>query len=247
MITAKQIKDELLSLSNPDKKEFLPRFFKTGKGQYGEGDLFIGVTIPQQRAIVKKYKNLTFDELKTLLNDDYHECRMMALLFLVNMYQKTKDNNQKKAIYEFYLDSLDRVNNWDLVDLSAPQIVGDYLFDKDKSILYDFAEDKNLWIQRIAILSTFAFIKKGEFGDTLAISQILLRHPHDLLHKAVGWMLREVGNRNLNAELSFLDSEDEHSSHPVYSIMPRTMLRYAIEKFPEDLRQQYLKGEKNVK
>ena len=247
MSTANQIKDELFSLSDSQKKEFLPRFFKTGKGQYGEGDLFIGVTVPLQRTLVKKYKSLEFAELKKLFKDDYHECRLTALLFVVNMYQKSKDQDRKKQIYEFYMSSLERINNWDLVDLSAPQIVGDYLFDKDRAVLYNLVVDENLWIQRIAILSTFAFIKKSDFSDTLAISKILLHHSHDLIHKAVGWMLREVGNRNLSTELSFLDSLDDDSQHPLYSIMPRTMLRYAIEKFPEDLRLQYLNGEKNIK
>ena len=244
MITAKEIKEELFLLSDPQKRDFLPYFFKTGKGQYGEGDLFIGVVMPKQREIVKKYGGMEFEELSILLNDEYHECRMVALQFLVNMFQKSKDNSLKEAVFNFYINSLSGINNWDLVDLSAPQIVGGFLMDKDKSLLYDFAVNENLWIQRIAVLSTFAFIKKNIFADTLAISRILLHHRHDLIHKAVGWMLREVGKRDLEVELAFLDSLDESTQKPVYSVMPRTMLRYAIEKFPEELRLQYLKGEK---
>ncbi|MDR1545024.1 MAG: DNA alkylation repair protein [Prevotellaceae bacterium] len=240
-MTAQQIKQELFALSEVQKREFLPCFFKTGEGQYGYGDKFIGVVVPKIREAVRKsdsdnYRN-SLPEIEKLLNDEYHECRMAALFFLVKNFKKAKNNpTQQKEIYDFYIANYQRINNWDLVDLSAPSIVGEYLLDKNADILHQYAKSESLWLQRISIMATFSFIKKNRFEPTFEIAKILLIHPHDLIHKAVGWMLREVGKRNYDAELRFLLENDR------YKTMPRTMLRYAIEKFDESIRQDFLKG-----
>src|SRR3990167_3121226 len=206
-------------------------FFKTGKGQYGEGDKFIGLTVPQQRAIAKKYSTLSLTSVKKLLQSKIHEYRLTALLILVDQYQKSDDSGQK-IICDYYLKHARYVNNWDLVDSSADKILGDYLNRKNKSILYKHAKSKNLWERRIAIVATFNFIKNNQFKEALKISEILLSDKHDLIHKAVGWMLREVGKRNQKVLESFLQ---EH-----YKSMPRTMLRYVIERFDEKKRKFYL-------
>lgn len=237
MMTAQQIKQEFLLQADPQKALGMQRFFKTGKGEYGEGDLFIGLTSQQIRDLVKKHKTLEISEIEKLLNDEYHECRSVALAFLVNMFQKTKSETERKMMYQFYMSQTDRINNWDLVDISCAEIVGRYLFDKPKDDLYVFAKSGHLWRERIAIISTMYFIRNQQFDDTLAIAEILLHHPHDLIHKAVGWMLREVGKRNLQVERNFLLKH--------YKTMPRTMLRYAIEKFEESDRRGFLKGEIN--
>jgi len=232
----KNIQKELRSFSSEEKAIFLPKFFKTGLGEYGEGDKFIGVTVPDQRIVAKKYySEISLDEVEELLHHSVHEYRLTALIMLVYKYEKTKSESEQKVIFDYYAKNTDYINNWDLVDLTAPKIVGAYLFDKDKTILYDFAKSDHLWKQRIAIVSTYYFIKKNLFEDTFRISEMLLFHKHDLIHKAVGWMLREVGKMNLSAELEFLNKH--------YKKMPRMMLRYAIEKFDEGLRQKYLKGE----
>ena len=224
------IKKDLQKLANPKQAEILQRFFKTGKGEYGEGDIFLGIKVPEQREVAKKY-DLTLEEIQDLLSDKVHEYRLTALFILVNKYKKS-DKKNKKEIFDFYLKNTKSINNWDLVDLSAPNIVGDYLLDKDKSILYKLAKSDNLWEKRIAVLATFAFIKDNQFEDAFKISEILLKDNHDLIHKAVGWMLREIGKRNLEAEERFLNNH--------YKKMPRTMLRYAIERFPESKRKYYL-------
>ncbi len=234
-MNAEKIKEELFSIALPGKKEILSRFFKTGKGQYGEGDLFIGVTVPQQRQLIRKYKQIPVEEIEKLLHDAHHECRMTGLLFLVALFNQTKSEQEREFLFQFYLKKSKAINNWDLVDLTAPQIVGMHLLDKDRAHLYELAASSNFWEQRIAIISTYSFIKKGEFNDTFRISDILLTHPHDLIQKAVGWMLREVGKQNYEAEREFLVDR--------YKKMPRTMLRYAIEKFEEKERQAFLKGE----
>ena len=215
---------------NPEKSKIYQRFFKTGKGEYGEGDIFLGLTVPETRAIAKQFSHLSLNQLIPHLNSKYHEERLLALLILVNNYQKTKSQD----IIDFYLKNTKYINNWDLVDLTADKILGNYLLNKDKSILYQLVKSENLWERRISIISTFAFIKNNQFEDTLRISALLLKDKHDLIHKAVGWMLREVGKRNKPVLENFLKQN--------YKQMPRTMLRYAIEKFPEDLRQKYLKG-----
>lgn len=232
----KNIQKELRSFASEEKASFLSKFFKTGRGEYAEGDKFIGVTVPNQRMVAKKYySEISSIEIEELLHSPIHEYRLTALLILVYKFERNKSSSERNQIVELYLKNSEFINNWDLVDLSAPKILGAYLFDKDKTILYDFAKSGHLWKQRIAIISTYYFIKKNHFEDTFRISEILLFHKHDLIHKAVGWMLREVGKINLSAEVEFLNRH--------YKKMPRTMLRYAIEKFDEDLRQKYLKGE----
>ncbi|KKR88018.1 MAG: alkylation repair enzyme protein [Candidatus Curtissbacteria bacterium GW2011_GWA1_41_11] len=213
------------------KAQVYQRFFKTGKGQYGEGDKFIGLTVPQLRAIAKKYSTLPLSQVKKLLQNKIHEYRLTALLILVDQYQKSDDSGQK-IICDYYLKHIRYVNNWDLVDLSADKILGDFLGGKGKPILYKLAKSNNVWERRIAIIATFNFIKNNQFKETLKISEILLNDQHDLIHKAVGWMLREVGKRNQKVLESFLQ---EH-----YKSMPRTMLRYVIERFDEKKRKFYL-------
>jgi len=227
-----QIINHLQNLANPKIAEHSQRFFKTGKGEYGEGDLFLGIRVPIIRQAVKKFKIVPLPILKRLLKSEFHEIRLFSLLSLVYQYEKT---DQQEKIYKTYLSNTKYINNWDLVDTSAPNIVGDYLQARGRSVLYKLAESDSLWERRIAILATFKFIRNGEFKDTLLISEILLNDGEDLIHKAVGWMLREVGNRDIETEEQFLNKH--------YNDMPRTMLRYAIEKFKEEKRQQYLKGE----
>jgi len=222
----------LKNQANPEQAKTLLRFFKTGKGEYGEGDKFLGIKVPVSRKIAKQFKDLSFEEIQELLNSKIHEERLIALFILTEQYRKG-NGEHKKVIYNFYLRNAKRVNNWDLVDLSAEKIIGAYLLDKDKKVLLRLAQSKNLWERRIAIMSTFHFIKNGFYDTTFAISDMLLKDEHDLIHKAVGWMLREIGNRNLAEEEKFLKKN--------YKTMPRTMLRYAIEKFPEKKRQVYLK------
>ena len=225
-----QLKKDLEKLGSPEKAKILQRFFKTGPGQYGEADIFLGVMVPVQRQIAKKY-DLELDEIQNLLNSEIHEHRLVGLLILINKY----DNSQnKKEIFDFYVDNVSKINNWDLVDLTAPKIMGDWLLNKPKDILYELVKSDNLWEKRISIISTFAFIKKKQFDDAFKISEILINDKHDLIHKAVGWMLREIGKRNLEVEENFLKQH--------YKNMPRTMLRYAIEKFPEAKRIAYLQG-----
>jgi 3-methyladenine DNA glycosylase AlkD len=227
------LREEIKLASNPEKAKFLQRFFKTGKGEYAEGDVFLGIVVPVQRQIAKKYTELLFEDLEKLITSKYHEERLIALLILVERFKKAKED-EKEKIVKFYLDNRKGINNWDLVDLSAPKILGEYLFDKDRKILFRFAKSNDLWEKRIAVLSTFTFIKNNDFNDTLKIFEILLNDKHDLIHKAVGWMLREIGKIDLKTEENFLRKH--------YKAMPRTMLRYAIEKFPEKKRKAYLEG-----
>jgi 3-methyladenine DNA glycosylase AlkD len=230
-MSLEQIKKDLIALRNPEKQEVLSSFFKTGKGQYGEGDVFLGIPVPQQRKVAKKYYDISLNDLQELLNSRIHEYRLTALVILVTKDKKA--NNEKKlSIFNFYLENTKNINNWDLVDISAPKIVGEFLFNKDKEILYKLARSQNLWERRISILSTFNFIKNNSFEDALEISKILLKDKHDLIHKAVGWMLREIGKRDQNIEEEFL------KKHCIK--MPRTMLRYAIEKFSEKKKKYYL-------
>jgi len=226
-----QIICDLSELRDSEKAKKLSWFFKTGKGQYGEGDVFWGITVPEQRKIARRHTNLSLSALEKLLNSKIHEHRLTALLILILKYQKA-DYSGKDKIFSFYLNNTKKINSWDLVDLSAPKIVGDYLFSKDTSILFKLAKSCNLWERRIAILSTFKFIANNEFKDALSISEILLNDTHDLIHKAVGWALREIGKRDRGIEEEFL--------RKYYLEMPRTMLRYAIEKFGEKERKFYL-------
>lgn len=236
-MNAADLQKELDAYADPEKAAQEMRFFKCGPGGYAEGDVFIGVPVPFQRKLAKKYRDLPLPEVETLLKSGIHEHRQSALLVLVESYRSARSSGERRqAIVDLYLRNTRQVNNWDLVDTSAHYILGPWMLDEPdrREILYRLAGSGNLWEQRIAVLTTFAFIRAGQFEDTLAIADLLLHHSHDLIHKAVGWMLREVGNREREAEEEFL--------LPRYQSMPRTMLRYAIEKFPEELRRGYLKG-----
>ncbi len=229
------VKQELNSISNPLKAKDQMGFFQVFEGGYGAGDRFLGISVPLQRAIAKKhYGAISLDGIVNLLRSNIHEYRLTALFMLVSKYEHEKNKTEKERFVKVYLDNLDFVNNWDLVDSSAHLILGRDLFDKDRSILYTLAQSANLWHQRVAMISSYYFIKKNDFGDAFRIADQLIAHKHDLIHKAVGWMLREIGNRDFDQEYKFLESR--------YKIIPRTMLRYAIEKFPEDMRQKFLKG-----
>lgn len=227
------LEKELRKLGNPLAAKHSQRFFKTGKGEYGEGDIFLGIkTVPMVKAALK-YQELLFTDLQKLLESKTHEFRSAALVILKRQYLKAEEP-AKRRLVDFYLKNTKNINNWDLVDISAPNILGDWLKDKDRSILFRLAKSKNLWEKRISIMVTFAFIRAGEFTATLKIAEILLKDKHDLIHKAVGWLLREIGKRDLAAEEKFLRKYVRQ--------MPRTMLRYAIEKFPEQKRKLYLEG-----
>jgi 3-methyladenine DNA glycosylase AlkD len=233
-LTADNLKQELRQAGTMERAETCAWFFKTGKGQYAEGDKFLGVNVPSQRKLAKKYLSLPLSEIKLLVDSPYHEDRLTGLIILTLQYPKA-DLKKQKEIYNFYLKYTKSINNWDLVDLSAPNIVGNFLLNKDREVLCRLASSKNLWEKRIAIVSTFAFIRNKEAEYTFKISEILLNDDHDLIHKAVGWMLREVGKRcGREVEEKFLKIH--------YQKMPRTMLRYAIEHFEEEKRQKYLKG-----
>ncbi len=230
---AREIREKLHALADEGKVAQLQRFFKTGPGEYAEGDRFIGVRVPQIRQLMKAYPDLPLDEIKPLLRSAIHEERLLALLLMVQRYKRGEEV-ERRALYRHYLASTAMINNWDLVDSSAEHIVGGWLFKRSRKPLYKLARSNSLWERRIAIMATFHFIKQGEFGETLQLAQLLHDDNHDLIHKAVGWMLREVGNRDREIEETFLKQH--------YHSMPRTMLRYAIEKFPEKRRQAYLKG-----
>ena len=225
------LRKDINKFASKDKAKILARFFKTGTGNYGEGDKFLGITVPQTRIVAKKYKDLTLRNLDILLESKFHEERLLALLILVNQFEKGSKNKPK--IFKFYLSHTKYINNWDLVDLSADKIVGAYLKDKPKDILPKLAKSKNLWERRIAIIATFHFIKKGQSKYTLKIAKILLKDDQDLIHKSVGWMLREVGKRC--SEENLTDFLDQYAH-----LMPRTMLRYAIERFGESKRKKYI-------
>jgi 3-methyladenine DNA glycosylase AlkD len=229
----KSLIKELNNYKNPQKAKILQGFFKTGPGEYGEGDIFWGITVPAQRKIVKKYISLELKEIQKLLNSKIHEHRFSALVLLVSKYRQSNEKI-KKQIFDFYLRNSAKINNWDLVDTSTPQIIGDYLLSHNKAILYKLAKSKNLWQRRIAVLATFSFIRTNDFTDILKISKILLKDKHDLIHKAVGWMLRETGKKNKKILIEFLKK---------YSAkMPRVMLRYAIEKLSQKEKIRFLKN-----
>lgn len=233
-MNAEFILKELRSVGSEEKARHLSRFFKTGPGQYGEGDCFFGVIVPQTRQIAKAHQLLSFDELQILLNSEWHEARLCALLILVLRYKNRKISlTERDEIYQFYLKNASRCNNWDLVDMSCRDVMGEYLIDKDRTVLYQLADSSNLWEQRIAIVSTWAFIRKNDFEDTLKLARKLIHHKHDLIHKAIGWMLREVGKRDRDTLTDFLEAEATR--------LPRTALRYAIEHYPEEQRQYFLK------
>jgi 3-methyladenine DNA glycosylase AlkD len=227
------LQQTLHDLGDPEGAAHAQRFFKTGPGEYGEGDVFRGIRVPVLRKLIKEQDDLALDAIERLLHARFHEDRLLALLILVRRYVRG-DETTREAVYDLYLRNTAYINNWDLVDSSAPQIVGTHLLERPRDLLYAFVESDNLWERRIAVIATFAFIRQDDFEDTLKLSALLLGDNEDLIHKAVGWMLREVGKRHLEAEEAFLRVH--------YQQMPRTMLRYAIEKFPEPKRQAYLKG-----
>lgn len=248
---AQRIRAELEKLGDERRAKISQRFFKTGPGEYGEGDVFIGVRVPDLRKLAGRYQSVSEKDIRQLLKSPIHEERLVALLILVLQYNRSDDTGEAREareasgasgvsgasrtdIYRLYLDNTRYINSWDLVDLTAPSIVGHFLSDRSRKPLYGLAKSPSLWDRRIAILATFYFVKQGDFEDTLAISKRLLNDKEDLIHKAVGWMLREVGKRDQRSEEKFLTTH--------YKTMPRTMLRYAIEKFPECRRQPYLKG-----
>ncbi|MBI5006092.1 MAG: DNA alkylation repair protein [Nitrosomonadales bacterium] len=227
------IQKQLRALASPEVARIQQGFFKTGPGQYGEGDVFLGIKVPVLRGLAKQQRAAGLDEVQTLLDSQYHEERVFALLLLMQFYLRA-DESGRQAAYDLYLADTHRINNWDLVDISAPHIVGRHLQDRPRKVLHRMAKSASLWERRIAIIATFHFIRLNDFADTLHIAATLLHDEHDLMHKAVGWMLREVGKRDLAAEENFLQSH--------YRDMPRTMLRYAIERFPETKRKNYLYG-----
>lgn len=229
----KKLQKEVKSLSNKKKAILLQRFFKTGKGEYGEGDIFVGLSVPKSRELAIKYNKLSFLEISDLLKSKIHEERLIALLILVFRFKRYE--KEQKKIYEFYLKNTKYINNWDLVDLSSHKIVGAYLLDKPREILFKLAKSKNLWERRISVIATFKFIAEKDFSTSFSILEILINDKHDLIQKASGWMLREIGKKDMRSEEKFLKI--------FYKQMGRTALRYSIEKFPESLRQKYLKGE----
>jgi 3-methyladenine DNA glycosylase AlkD len=235
MNQAKTIRSELKSLSDPAKAEFLARFFKTGKGEYGEGDRFLGIVVPKIRKVANAHRSATETAVLDLLSSDYHEERLVALLILVEQYRRGNEK-EKQRIFDLYLANTAHINSWDLVDLTAQHIVGDYLSGRNRAVLAKLARSRSLWERRISILATYHFIRRGESAETLLLAELLLHDPQDLIHKAVGWMLREVGKRcSVGEECSFLE---KHASE-----MPRTMLRYAIERFPPEIRKRYMNAE----
>jgi 3-methyladenine DNA glycosylase AlkD len=233
MIMLNAIQNRLRGIADPEIAAISQRFFKTAPGQYGEGDIFLGIKVPTLRSLLKEFRGTQSSAISSLLKSKFHEDRLFALLLLIDVYQRG-DETEKQTAYDLYLSHTSHINNWDLVDVSAPHIVGDFLADRSRQPLYQLVTSSSLWERRIAIISTFNFIRRNEFTDTLLIAKLLLPDSHDLIHKAVGWMLREVGKRDLKTEELFLQ---EH-----YRLMPRTMLRYAIERFPEARRKQYLSG-----
>jgi len=232
-MNAKEISKHLQKMENKEDARFLQGFFKTGIGQYGEGDIFLGIRVPAIRKLAKEYKNLQLKEILSLLKSPYHEVRLFALILFVNTFAQGDETIQKK-IYDLYLANTRHINNWDLVDVSAPSIVGAFLLTRSRKPLHQLAKSKMLWERRIAVLATFYFIKNNQFADALKIAGILLQDKEDLIHKAVGWMLREVGKRDIDCAESFLQKHCR--------VMPRTMLRYAIERFTPAKRRKYMDG-----
>lgn len=229
------VQNALRQRINPEKAAHYPKFFQAQAGGYGAGDHFLGVVVPDNRAVAKAYwEQFSCPELSSLLLSRWHEERLCGLFMLVKRYQKSKTEAEKAACVQCYLQHLPGVNNWDLVDCSAYEILGHWLLQRERSLLYTLASAGDLWRQRVAVVATLAFIRKGQFTDTLKLAEKLMQHPHPLIHKALGWMLRELGKKD---ELVLQEFLDEH-----YKQMPRTMLRYAIERFPENRRQDYLQG-----
>jgi len=226
---------DLKLVSNNKKATTLSRFFKTGKGEYGEGDKFAGITVPNSRLVAKKYaRTIDYNTIQDLISSEIHEYRLTALLILVEKFSKKKLDTDREVLINFYLSNTQYINNWDLVDLSCYKILGEWLLDRDKSVLFQLADSTILWEQRISIVTCMHFIRNEQYDTFIQIAEKLLNHPHDLIHKAIGWLLREIGKKNIEVEKVFLKKH--------YKNMPRTTLRYSIEKFPEEERQKYLKG-----
>ncbi|MFQ3575203.1 MAG: DNA alkylation repair protein [Cytophagales bacterium] len=234
MSNAYDLIEALQLLKNDEKALFLKRFFKTGVGEYAEGDIFWGIVMPELRRVANSFENLSLEEIPLLMNNEVHEVRMTASLILTFKMKKAKSEVDKRLIFDTYVQQVDGINNWDLVDVTAPHVIGVHLLNKDHDLLFHFAKSENLWKQRIAVVSTLHFIKNKKFETTLTLSALLMNHKHDLMHKAIGWMLREIGKKDKPTLESFLKVH--------YSKMPRTMLRYSIERFDEERRQAYLKG-----
>lgn len=236
MISAEEIIAILKEHGTPEKAEHLSYYFKTNEGGYADKDVFIGVEVPVTRGILAKHwKDISLSEIKKLTESEYHEARLLGFLILLKQYEKSKDNAQKQQFVDFYIGQADNLNNWDLVDLTCYKLLGTWLLDKDRDILYTFAKSGHLWRERIAIVTCMCFVKNGQFADCEAIADMLLTNKEDLIHKATGWILREIGKKD--------EAELKRFLAPRYKTMPRTMLRYAIEKFPPEIRKQYLKGE----
>ena len=233
-ITSSQLKKDIGKLASPKTAKHAQSFFKTAKGEYGYGDRFLGVRTPEIRKLAKRYISLSLHEALVLVKSKFHEERLCGLVIMVNKYAKTKDEKEQQTIFNQYTKNFKYINNWDLVDVTCPHIVGKHLFERDRKILYQWARSQHLWTKRISIVSNWWFIRKGDLRDVFKISRLLLNDKHDLIHKAVGWMLREAGKKDLKKLESFLMKH--------YRNMPRTMLRYSIEKFPKTKRDQYLKG-----
>ena len=229
--------EQIYALRDDSQVEGLSRFFKTGPGQYGEGDRFLGIKVPRVREAVKRvWKECTFYDLEECIQSEFHEVRLAALLVLIQIFKHAGTDTGKQQCVDFYLKNTIYINNWDLVDLSCYELLGRWLMNRDRQLLYDLARDGgSMWEQRIAIVSCMAFVRKGEFDDCLAIADILLNHEHDLIHKAVGWLLRETGKHDEKVLVDYLA--------PRYKTMPRTTLRYAIEKFSPEVRRKYLDGQ----
>ncbi|MBN2459344.1 DNA alkylation repair protein [Candidatus Woesearchaeota archaeon] len=230
-----ELKKEVESLADKKQAANLQRFFKTGPGEYGEGDVFLGLKVPVQRSVAKRHKDLSLNAIQQLLDSKIHEYRLIALLILMQKYYAAEEDSEvRKEIFGMYLKNTHNINNWDLIDLSSPNIIGNYLLDKPRGILYKLAKSKSIWEKRIAMLATFEFIANGEAKDALAIAEALVNDKHDLIQKAVGWMLREVGKR-----VSQVEEEKFLKKH--YKTMPRTMLRYAIERFDKKKKEFYMR------
>ena len=232
--TSSQLKKDIRKLASPETAKKSKKFFKTGKGDYGYGDKFLGVRSPEIRKLAKKYINLSLHETFVLVKSEFHEERLCGLIIITNKYAKSGDEKEQQMIFNQYIKHFKYINNWDLVDVTCPHVVGKHLFERDRKILYQWAKSRHLWTRRIAIISNWWFIRKGDLKDVFKISEILLNDKHDLIHKAVGWMLREAGKKDLKKLESFLKKYCQR--------MPRVMLRYSIEKFPKTKRDKYLNG-----
>lgn len=232
-VTSQDVRDALFEKADPEKAAFFPRFFKSGPGEYGEGDQFIGVVVPEQRKVARRFRGLVLAGIQELLDDPHHECRLTGLLILVLQYEKAKELSERRRLCDFYVDSLDRVNNWDLVDSSAHKILGPFLAEiGDDSRLYQLAASGHLWRERVAVIATLHFIRQQKFSQILRLSEQFLTHEHDLMHKACGWMLREAGKRDVEVLRGFLKK--------FHRQMPRTMLRYSIEKLDKPERKKWM-------